>query len=73
MPLMGDFMQAKMWYIVSTNDRLQLPLFYAVRCEDVANWIGCGTYAIFTAFARAKKKGRTVVSVMGFTIERQVL
>ena len=66
-------MAAKSWYIISTGDVLQLPLYYAEHCEEVAEWLGCTPYAVFTAFARAKKRGEKIIKVMGYTLERQVL
>lgn len=66
-------MKGNLWYIVSTGDAMQLPLFYAQHGSDVAAWIGCSTYAIFTAFARAKKHGEKIISVCGYTVERQVI
>lgn len=66
-------MKSNLWYVVSTSDALELPLYYALRCDEVANWIGCSPYSIFTAFARAKKVGKSVVKVCGFTVERVAL
>lgn len=66
-------MKENLWYIVSTGDAIQLPLFYAQHGEDVAAWIGCSRYAIFTAFSRAKKHGENIIKVKGYTVERQEL
>ena len=63
-------MRRKLWYIISTNDRLELPLHYAETAKDVAGWLGCKACAVFTAFARAKAEGREIVTVMGYTVER---
>ena len=63
----------RLWYIISTGDALQLPLYYAEDTADAADWVGCSIYAIFTAFARAKKNREKIVKVMGYTIEKQVL
>lgn len=62
-----------LYYIVSTSDRWEFPLFYARHAEEAAAWIGCETGSVFRAFLRGRRCGKTVVNVMGYNIERLLL
>ena len=65
-----DRPKRKLYYIVSTGDKWEFPLVYALHAKEVAEWLGCETGSVFRAFLRGKRAGKTVVSVMGYNIER---
>lgn len=55
-------------YLIATNDRLELPLFYSENVDDIADWLGVKRRAVYQAFIRAHQVN--VVKCAGYQVER---
>lgn len=59
-----------LWYLIATNDRLELPLYYARNAEEVAKWLGVEKDTVYKSFIRRTRRNPDIAVCHGYQIER---